>query len=76
MTSQRGTYALRAGLARLYASVRMHMPTRLRTHIHARKRKHAHTGQHVIVIAFPQQQWLRERVSMLRYIYIACLVTL
>ena len=26
-----------------------------------------------MLIAFPQQQWLHERVSMLRYIYIACL---
>jgi len=25
-------------------------------------------------IAFPRQQWLRERVSMLRYPYTACLV--
>jgi len=24
--------------------------------------------------AFPRQQWLRERTSMLRYTYIACLV--
>jgi hypothetical protein len=23
----------------------------------------------VILVAFPRQQWLRERVSMLRYIY-------
>jgi hypothetical protein len=29
----------------------------------------------VILIAFPLQQWLHERVSMLRYTYIACLVT-
>jgi hypothetical protein len=28
----------------------------------------------VILIVFPQQQWLRERVSMLRYKYTACLV--
>jgi len=27
----------------------------------------------VILIAFPRQQWLRERASMLRYTYIACL---
>jgi hypothetical protein len=26
-------------------------------------------------IAFPQQQWFRERASILRYAYIACLVT-
>jgi hypothetical protein len=28
----------------------------------------------VILIAFPLQQWLHERASMLRYTYIACLV--
>ena len=30
----------------------------------------------VILIAFPLQQWLNESASMLRYTYIACLVTL
>ena len=30
----------------------------------------------VIFIAFPWQQWLHERASMLRYTYIACLVCL
>jgi hypothetical protein len=59
MTSQHGADALRAGLAMLLA----------------RMRKHAYTDQYVIVIAFPHQQWLRERASMLRYTYIACLVT-
>ena len=34
---------------------------------------HTHT-QHVIPNAFPLQQWLHERVSMLRYTYIACIV--
>jgi hypothetical protein len=29
----------------------------------------------VILVAFPLQQWLHERASMLRYTYIACLVT-
>ena len=33
-----------------------------------------HTGC-VILIAFPLQQWLHEVVSMLRYTYIACLIT-
>ena len=28
----------------------------------------------VILIAFPLQQWLHERASLLRYTYIACLV--
>jgi hypothetical protein len=28
--------------------------------------------EYVILIALPRQQWLRERATMLRYIYIAC----
>jgi hypothetical protein len=74
MTSQYGAYALLAGLARLCARMRMHTPTRPYTHIHARTRKHSHTDQYVILIAFPQQQWFRERASVLPYTYIACLV--
>ena len=31
-------------------------------------------SQYVILIAFPQQQWLRKLSITLRYIYIACLV--
>jgi hypothetical protein len=31
-------------------------------------------SDYVILIAFPRQQWLRERASMLRYTYIAWLV--
>jgi hypothetical protein len=30
-------------------------------------------SEYVILIAFPRQQWLRERASMLHYTYIACL---
>ena len=30
-------------------------------------------SEYVILIAFPLQQWLHERASMLRYTYIACL---
>ena len=74
MTSQYGAYALLAGLARLYA--RMHTPTRPGNHMHVHTRKHAHTHQYVILIAYPQQQWFRERASVLRYTYIACLVTI
>jgi hypothetical protein len=29
-----------------------------------------------ILIAFPRQQWLRERASVLPYTYIACIVSL
>jgi hypothetical protein len=31
-------------------------------------------SEYVILIDFPQQQWLRERASVLRYTYISCLV--
>jgi hypothetical protein len=31
-------------------------------------------SEHVIIIAFVQQQFLHDRASMLRYAYIACLV--
>ena len=74
MTSQYGVYALRAGLARLYARMRMHTPTRPGNHKHARTRKDAHIDQYVIVIAFPQQHWFRERASVLRYTYTSYLV--
>jgi hypothetical protein len=45
MTSQYGPYALRAGLASLYARMYLHTPTRAGAHIHARTRTHAHTDQ-------------------------------
>jgi hypothetical protein len=31
-------------------------------------------SEYVILNAFPRQQWLRERASVLRYTYIACLL--
>jgi len=31
-------------------------------------------SEHVTLIAFPQQQWLHERASVLRYTYIVCFV--
>ena len=31
-------------------------------------------SEYVILIAFPRQQWLRERALLLRYSYVACLV--
>jgi hypothetical protein len=67
MTSQYGAYALRAGLAILYAPTRMHTPTRPGTHMQAPTRKHAHTDEYVILNAFLQQQWFRECASLLRY---------
>jgi hypothetical protein len=54
VTLKYGAYALRAGLARLYARMRMHTPTHPSTHMHARTCKHAHTDQYVTLIAFPQ----------------------
>ena len=33
-------------------------------------------SQYVILIAFPLQQWLHERDTMLRYAYLGCLVNL
>jgi hypothetical protein len=39
------------------------------------KATNPHSG-YIIRIAFPLQQWLRERAAMLRYTYIACLVIL
>ena len=49
MTSQYGPYALHAGLARLYARMCKHTPTRLGTHMHARTCKAAHTDQCIIL---------------------------
>ena len=39
------------------------------------KAKNTHS-EYVVFIASPLQQWLHERPSMLRYTYIACIVTL
>jgi len=38
------------------------------------KATNTHTGC-VVLFAFPLQQWMHERASMLCYTYIACLVT-
>jgi hypothetical protein len=48
--------------------------TRAQAHARALKPTHARTQKYEILIAFPQEKWLRERASMLRYTYIACLV--
>ena len=63
MTSQYGAYALRAGLARLYALMRMHTPT----YPHART--HTQTNN-----TFSTAPMIRERASVLCYTYIAPLV--
>jgi hypothetical protein len=70
ITSQYSAYALCAGLVRLYTRPRARVPTCT----HERTRKHAYTDKYVIVIAFSQHQWFRERASMLRYMHIACSV--
>ena len=71
--------ALRAGLLRLHA--RKHKPrpiptptnTRAYTHTHSPTRAlmhvHTHIQKYIILIAFPLQQWLRERALILRYTY-------
>ena len=50
--------------------------THAQTHAHVYIYTHArtHTQKYVILITFPQQQWFRERASVLCYTYIACLV--
>ena len=47
--------------------------THAQAHAHARAPTHART-EVCNTYYFPRQQWLRERASMLRYTYIACLV--
>jgi hypothetical protein len=71
---QYGAHALRSGLARLYVRMYMHTLTRPGTRMHVRMRRHAHTDQYVILVAFPQQQWFRERASILCFAYITCIV--
>jgi hypothetical protein len=49
--------------------------TKRRMRITCWKPKATHThSEYVILIAFPQQQWLHESASELRYTYIASLV--
>jgi hypothetical protein len=47
---------------------------RLRVACWIAKTTDPHSEYVILSIAFPQQQWLHERTSMLRYTYIACLV--
>ena len=44
-----------------------------RTLTHPRVQKHTHRQKYVKLIAFPRQQWFRERASVLSYTYIASL---
>ena len=50
--------------------------TRPRVWAPTQTRAHTHTDKHVIRIAFPLQQWFRQRASLLRYTYIACRVVI
>ena len=72
MTSQRGAYALHAGLTRLHALMRMYTPTRPGTHTHARTRTHAHRA--ISNYYFPTATMIRHRALVLRYMYVAHLV--
>jgi hypothetical protein len=53
-------------------TVRPQMTWRMRFACWIPKATYTHS-QYVILTAFQLQQWLHERTSMLRYIYIACL---
>ena len=48
---------------------------RMRTACWIPKATNTHS-EYVTIMSFPRQQWLRERASLSRYIYIACLRTL
>ena len=53
---------------------RMSFARCVKLHARGHTRAHTHTDQYVILIAFPRQQWFRERASTLCYTYTACLV--
>jgi hypothetical protein len=57
-----------------FVECRISKATRAQTHACARANTDTHTQTYVILIAFPCQQLLRERASVLLYTYIACLV--
>ena len=48
--------------------------TAARTNTHTLPHAHAHTQKYVIIIAFPRQQWLQKRASILRLTHAACLM--
>ena len=62
----------RATHAQTHAHARTLTPTPTHACTPARARTYTHI--HVTLIAFPQQQWFRERARMFRYAYIACLI--
>ena len=71
MTSQHGAYALRAGLASLYARKRMHTPTCSGTHMHAQACTHRPVSN---AYCISTATMIRERASISRDTYIACIV--
>ena len=69
MTLQYDASPLHAGLARLYARVRIHTPTRPGTHMHARTDAQECTHRPICnTYAFPQQQWFRERRNVFIFV--------
>jgi hypothetical protein len=58
------------------AHTHTHSCRHVHTHARARTPTCTHKEKYVILISFPRQQWFRERASVLRYTYIACLVIL
>jgi hypothetical protein len=75
MTSQYGAYELYAGISK-FICIHTHADAHDTGHNrgHAHTHSHIHTQKYVIVVAFPRQHWVRERVSVLHYTYIASLV--
>ena len=60
----------------------IHKATHTHTHTHTRTHAHTHTHTHTHIhtqyetnIAFALPQWLHKHAPMLRYKYIACLVS-
>ena len=52
----------------------MPLPSRVFVGARAHKNTHTHREKYEILIAFPQQQWLHECASLLRYTHVARLV--
>jgi hypothetical protein len=70
MTSQSGAYDLHSGKARLHSRTSIHTPTRQSIDMHARTHRPISN-----TYCFSTATMIRERASMLRYTYIACLVS-
>ena len=58
--------------AQTHTRARARTPTRTRTH--PRAHTHAHIHKCVMLITLPRQLWFHQRASLLRYMYIACLL--